>query len=139
MGKHGRPLKTSRYMTQARKGHPTAHADGRVRVHRANLFDAIGPGEHPCHWCKKPVEWFATGPRELVADHVDGNTWNNDPANLVPACQRCNKWRVTLYSPVCPRGHEWERFTYTSPQGRRSCRECHRLNEKKAWVEGRRS
>ncbi len=26
----------------------------------------------------------------LVVDHLDGNTHNNDPANLVPSCQRCN-------------------------------------------------
>lgn len=47
MGKHGKPLVSSKYMTQARPGHPTAHSDGRVRVHRAVLFDAIGYRHEP--------------------------------------------------------------------------------------------
>ncbi len=28
---------------------------------------------------------------ELTTDHVDGNTLNNHPNNLVPTCRTCNK------------------------------------------------
>lgn len=35
------------------------------------------------------------GPRRgaLVTDHLDGNTLNNNPDNLVPSCQPCNGTR----------------------------------------------
>ena len=132
MGRHGKPLTRARYMTQARKGHPTAHADGRVRIHRATLYDAIGPGVHACHWCRREVEWFAPGDRALVADHLDGDTWNNATDNLVPACDNCNKARPRLHAEACTKGHEWTpENTYMRPSGGgRMCRQCTRLRER---------
>ena len=83
-------------------GHPLANARG-VFEHRVVLFDAIGPGEHPCHWCGTLVSWDITtpaDPRSLLADHVDFDRLNNDRANLVPACWSCNIARTRARSAV---------------------------------------
>jgi len=90
-------------------GHPLAGPDGRIAVHRLALFMKIGPGTHPCYWCQSQVTWVlrtrTEGGREsdLMADHLDGNCRNNDPANLVPACSFCNVLRGWIW--------KWERMT----------------------------
>lgn len=64
--------------------------------HRVVLYDSIGPGSHPCHWCGTLVEWKTTGlcvKGSLVPDHLDGDKTNNDLSNLVPACNACNAAR----------------------------------------------
>ena len=80
------------------KGHPLSPPSGSpVRVARLVLFDKIGPGTHPCHWCKTPVTWHAgRGPRHgnLIADHLDWNPDNNSAENLVPSCTSCNAHRT---------------------------------------------
>jgi hypothetical protein len=83
------------YRTLTIHGHPLADRWGHVLEHRAVLYDAIGPGEHPCHWCGKPVSWLA--PQRvngLDVDHVDFDPLNNDPGNLVPSCNSCNVRRA---------------------------------------------
>jgi len=72
--------------------HPLAQADGRVRVHRKVLYDAIGPGQHACHWCGSPITWDISSPTSggLETDHVNGSKSDNRPENLVPSCKRCN-------------------------------------------------
>ena len=138
MGSSGKPLATSRYATESRPGHPMAWADGRVRVHRAVLYDEIGPGEHPCHRCGQMVAWQGRPP--LVVDHLDGNTWNNDPENLAPACDPCNRSRHLLDATTCRNGHErteentyWRRY----PDGRetRMCRDCSRKSKRVAKID----
>lgn len=78
-------------------GHPLSSKDDRVFEHRMVLFDKIGPGGHPCHWCGVMVRWLngdgAGAQGALIADHVDTDTLNNDPANLVPSCWKCNVGR----------------------------------------------
>jgi hypothetical protein len=77
-------------------GHPLENARG-VLVHRVVLFDKIGPGEHPCHWCNQPVSWnltFPESPAGLVVDHLDHDRLNNDSSNLVPSCGQCNIQRT---------------------------------------------
>lgn len=76
-------------------GHPLAMKWGYVLEHRFVLYESIGPGSHPCHWCKATVSWGApgTGNRSkgvLVVDHMDGDKLNNDIGNLVPSCNGCN-------------------------------------------------
>lgn len=87
-----------RYLERMRRDHPLARVKGYVLLHRAVLYDVIGPGPHPCHWCGTPVDWVA--PKypshdlpTLTTDHVDANTHNNRPENLVPACIKCNAGR----------------------------------------------
>lgn len=95
-------------------GHPLADQWGHVLEHRAVLYDMIGPGPHPCHWCGKAMEW---GGYSLTADHLDFNRSNNDPANLVPSCNPCNirrnlerRWTGPEWMPMtctdC--GREWK-------------------------------
>lgn len=62
-------------------------------VHRRVLYEAIGPGEHDCHWCRAPVAWLAEGDAALIVDHLDDDKLNNAPDNLVPSCNACNVTR----------------------------------------------
>lgn|SRR5690625_4076679 len=130
MGKHGKPLTRSKYPSYYRPDHPLAWKDGRVRAHRAVLFDKIGAEPQPCHWCGTTVAWG--GDPELVADHIDGNTWNNNPDNLVPACQPCNLNRALKARTHCKWGHEWtpENTYWRKKKGTdrrtRMCRACNR-------------
>lgn len=105
--RHGRladgvPVKTWRkpdgdidqhgYIRLHRPDHPVANAAGRVRLHRMILWDKVGPGWHPCFECGRMVSWDAVFPHPdaLTVDHIDGDTSNNDPSNLRPACNVCN-------------------------------------------------
>jgi hypothetical protein len=75
-------------------GHPLANSVGIVPVARAVLFDKIGYGPHLCRWCSTPIHWSIdprrNGRTHIQADHVDGDTLNDDPANLVQSCAPCN-------------------------------------------------
>jgi hypothetical protein len=92
-------LSTGGYMLTASADHPMA-SNGRLYVHRQVLFDSIGPGEHPCHWCRSTVEWRAKGKRRLVVDHVNGTKADNSRGNLVPSCHECNSSRGLFMSWV---------------------------------------
>lgn len=89
----------SRYVIGWHPEHPLRGKRGEVFEHRVVLYDHIGPGPHPCHWCGSPVDWRVRAQwasfrgDELVVDHLDGNPQNNDPANLVPSCFTCNTRR----------------------------------------------
>lgn len=94
-----RPAKYVRkYKSGMARNHPLAPPSGRVYVHRRVLYDKIGPGEHACYWgCGRILHWTvgqaAGDDNRLVADHLDGQGDNNDPANLVPSCHHCNVFR----------------------------------------------
>lgn len=92
------------YIRVAIPGHPLGDGEGRVMIHRAVLYNRIGPGVHPCHWCSTPLIWKmhneATTKGSLLADHVDGDTLNHDSENLVPACSRCNSMRARAGNPA---------------------------------------
>lgn len=68
-----------------------------VRTHRLVLWDKIGPGPHPCHWCGRELVWRPgehAGGNTLTVDHVNGDPKDNTPSNLVAACQACNVTRT---------------------------------------------
>jgi len=75
-------------------GHPLADARDAVGEHRAVLYAKLGPGQHPCHWCKALLEWRPVGAAQrsgsIKVDHLDGDPRNNDPTNLVASCNGCN-------------------------------------------------
>lgn len=93
MGRRGRGEADGRYLDSdgyafltGQQGHPLAYKNGSIAEHRKILYDAIGPGQHPCEWCGKLKEWG----HGLYVDHLDDDKTNNDLANLVPSCLRCN-------------------------------------------------
>jgi hypothetical protein len=95
---------SDRYLTHKRPkrslpDHPLAPQSGCLVLARVVLYAKIGPGQHPCHWCGRALEWrnihnFESWGTALIADHIDGDTSNNDPSNLAPSCNRCNSTRM---------------------------------------------
>lgn len=84
----------ARYKSTQRPDHPLAPPCGRLYVHRIVLFDEIGEGPHPCHWCGRPVNWsLVPHPDELQVDHLNAIKNDNRTENLVPACRNCNATR----------------------------------------------
>lgn len=81
------------YMMKRDVEHPLSTRTGYLYQHRAVLYDAIGQGPHKCHWCGTEIDWGLRGGRKLVVDHLDGDKRNNDRANLVQSCHRCNATR----------------------------------------------
>lgn len=74
------------YVFIYRPEHPLSRAkDGFVREHRAALYDKLDGSTPVCHWCHAALSW-----ETCRADHLDENTSNNDPHNIVPACNICN-------------------------------------------------
>lgn len=122
------PPRTTRYLTMAASDHPLAMGSKRqiAYVHRVVLYDSIGPGVHLCHWCGREVEWCAQGIRNLVADHLDENRWNNAPENLVPSCRRCNSERSRRpdFLTHCSKGHELTPENAYRPPKRPWARQC---------------
>lgn len=79
------------------KDHPVSPKSGMVALARIVLYDAIGEGPHPCHWCGNDVEWMpgrGLAPGALVVDHLDHDPTNDALENLVPACSVCNAGRT---------------------------------------------
>lgn len=90
-------------MLTGQQGHPLADGKGQLGEHRKVLYAKIGPGSHPCHWeCGRILEWG--GLNGICADHLDEDTTNNSPDNLVPSCVWCNRVRGQ---------HWWKQGEYT--------------------------
>ncbi|MBP6564156.1 MAG: hypothetical protein KA200_00935 [Burkholderiales bacterium] len=84
-------------------GHPLAYANGVLPEHRQVLHAKIGDVETTCHWCRKPIRWRpgeSTAPDAIVADHLDNDSRNNSPDNLVPSCHGCNVMRSLPDRPL---------------------------------------
>jgi len=85
-----RAKKPGRYLMIYCFGHPLADSTGRLLEHRLVLFDKIGPGTHPCYWCRKKLTWEYG---LLEVDHLNNHGRDNQPKNLVASCHRCNTRR----------------------------------------------
>jgi len=73
--------------------HPLAWKNGYIAEHQMVLYDKIGLGPHLCHWgCGRLLHW-RRGLAGLTVDHLNWDSMDNRPENLVPACWPCNKDR----------------------------------------------
>jgi hypothetical protein len=79
--------------------HPLANRSGKVFVHRMVLFDEIGWGLHPCHWCGKLLPWD-----EIRGDHLNWIRNDNRLENLVVSCGPCNSRRTNPATKRYPGG-----------------------------------
>ena len=88
-------VKTGKYRIVEMPDHPTAAPCGKAYEHRVVLYGSIGPGQHPCHWCSRPVTWDlpSTDPSGLQVDHLNNRRDDNRLENLVPSCGNCNAGR----------------------------------------------
>lgn len=78
------------YLVDRAPGHPLATEGNRAYVyqHRRVFYEAHGEGPFNCHWCGVVVGWS-----DMHVDHVDADKQNNELANLVASCPRCNQAR----------------------------------------------
>jgi hypothetical protein len=79
------------YVRLLAREHPLADQTGHVFEHRAVLYDRLGSGPQTCFWCGVGLEWSA-----VVVDHLNDRKTDNDPVNLVPSCNACNRARGAM-------------------------------------------
>ena len=94
-----KPLK-SRYKKLRRVGHPLATKDGHLAEHRLILYEKIGPWAHECNWCQRMLRWTPGKMEEdsILPDHINWNTHDNSPDNIVPSCPKCNALHRQRYN-----------------------------------------
>lgn len=96
-------------LARGASGHALAKGSGRLWEHQVVLYDAIGAGSHPCHWCGTTVRWEADKgqPDRLTVDHLNGLGDDNRLANLVPSCPSCNSGRASQAKAEALAAHGW--------------------------------
>lgn len=105
-------------------------SNGYVQEHRAVLYDAIGPSDHPCNWCGVMVSWSTPFPDGLVVDHLNHDIQDNRPENLVASCLPCNSGRSVnrrTHCNKCGRALAGDNLRIGKRGGgktRRICRHC---------------
>lgn len=87
---------TSRYVSvTVGPDHPLAPPSRPwIYEHRKVLYEAIGPGPHPCHWCGAMVNWMDPIESKIEVDHLNQVRDDNRPENLVASCKSCNAART---------------------------------------------
>ncbi len=68
-----------------KKEHPLADKEGRVARSRLILYEKLEGISGKCNWCSIELTWST-----LCADHINGNTLEDTPNNLVGSCRGCN-------------------------------------------------
>lgn len=116
------------------KGNDISVRSGRSRALR--LYPKVGP----CVLC---------GNARAERHHLDENTANNEPSNIVILCRRCHMSsdgrldqfrelaisnlsnainraaQIRKSNPTCPKGHPYSGSNlYVNPRGARVCRKC---------------
>ena len=86
------------YVLLSSPTHPLVGKSGTLGEHRIVLYEMIGAGPHACYWCGAVVRWNAgRGHKEmLVVDHLNEVKSDNQPSNLVPSCNDCNRARGAM-------------------------------------------
>lgn len=113
--------------------HPLLTHKGYVGEHRVVLYDKIGPGSHACVWCGTEISWEGFRWDGIIVDHLDRNSENNSPDNLVPACNLCNFHRHTTHKSHCKHGHEMTAENTRIAKGNHHhCRACGRRNSRES-------
>jgi hypothetical protein len=79
------------YVMLKRPQHVLADRDGWCYEHRLVAYEACKGEEQRCYWCATPAPWATN-----VIDHLDEDRGNNDPSNLVVACNGCNRARGAI-------------------------------------------
>jgi hypothetical protein len=90
-------------------GQPTTANRVRVYAHRLILWQTLGPGQHPCHWCGRPLDW-EPGFGGITTDHLNDDPRDNRPENLVVSCHGCNSGRSIhqrAFRPAIGQGEDW--------------------------------
>lgn len=75
--------------------HPLVNKSKTVRKARFILWEKLGGKNAACHWCKVELVWMVTEEQRkienaLCVDHLDRDSLNDKPENLVPSCRGCN-------------------------------------------------
>jgi len=73
-----------------RPGHPLANSGGRITRSRYVLYQKLGGRKNiVCEWCGCALTW-----ETVCADHVNSDSQDDRPENLVASCRGCNANRA---------------------------------------------
>lgn len=79
------------YVKLLKPGHPLADSHGHVAEHRLVAYQTHDGHCPSCFWCGVGLDW-----KSAVVDHLNEVKADNSPANLVVACNDCNRARGAM-------------------------------------------
>ena len=89
---HKRRYKTGAgYIKLLKPEHPLAESGGLVAEHRYVMFNLLGAAIQKCGWCGCCIDWS-----DVVVDHLNEQKDDNEPSNLMLACNDCNRARGAM-------------------------------------------